>query len=90
MLLRRREVPGEDMRKYMVVERYKPGCFDLVYQRYHQSGRMLPQGLYYLNSWVCRQKDVCYQLMETADPSLFESWISHWSDLVDFEIVPID
>ncbi len=88
--MRRQAVPEEDMRKYMVVERYKPGCFDRVYRRYRESGRMLPEGLNYLNSWVCRERNVCYQLMETGDPALFETWTSRWSDLVDFEIVPID
>lgn len=78
------------MKKYMVVERYKPGCFDKVYQRYNATGRMLPAGLNYLNSWVNRERSVCYQLMETNAPALFEPWTAQWSDLVDFEIVPID
>lgn len=51
---------------------------------------MLPTGLAYLESWVDeRGLDRCFQLMETEDPSLFDRWISSWSDLVEFEIVPV-
>jgi hypothetical protein len=78
------------MKKYMVVERYKPGCCDKVYERFNVSGRMLPHGLNYLNSWVNRERNICYQLMETSDASLFDPWTEQWTDLVEFEIVPID
>ncbi|MRR09961.1 DUF3303 domain-containing protein, partial [bacterium] len=53
-------------------------------------GRMLPPGLNYLNSWVNRERGVCYQLMETSDAALFDAWTARWADLVEFEIVPID
>jgi hypothetical protein len=78
------------MKKYMVVEHFRPGCFDAVYQRFNEKGRMLPAGLYYLNSWVNKEKNICYQLMETNDRELLNIWISRWDDLTEFEIVPID
>jgi len=78
------------MKKYMVVERFKPGCFDAVYERFNKKGRMLPPGLYYLNSWVNRERSLCYQLMEATDDRLFTEWTSHWRDLADFNITPID
>ena len=78
------------MKKYMIVERFKAGCFDVVYERFNEKGRMLPDGLFYLNSWVNKQRCICYQLMETDDEKLFEVWIKKWNDLTDFEIVPID
>jgi hypothetical protein len=78
------------MKKYMVVERYKPGCYDKIYERFNVSGRMLPHGLNYLNSWVNKERNTCYQLMETGDAALFDTWTARWSDLVEFEIVPID
>ena len=78
------------MKKYMVVEHFKPGCFDAVYERFNEQGRMLPDGLNYLNSWVNRDKKICYQLMETNDVELFALWTKQWDDLADFEIVPID
>lgn len=74
----------------MVVERFKPNCFDKVYERYHAKGRMLPKGLFYLNSWVNKEQNLCFQLMEAADPELFNTWIDKWKDITDFEVIPID
>ena len=73
----------------MVVERFLPGCKDKVYERFHQEGRMLPQGLAYVNSWLEKDGDRCFQLMETDDASLFQIWIEHWKDLVAIEIVEL-
>ena len=78
------------MTKYMVVEHFKPGCADTMFRRYNDQGRSLPKGLHYLHSWVSKEKDICFQLMETNDAALFDEWIGHWTDLVDFEIYPID
>jgi hypothetical protein len=73
----------------MVIERYTGGP-DAVYRRALENGRMLPDGLEYLDSWVeADRRDRCFQLMRTDDPSLFETWIANWSDLVDFEVVAV-
>lgn len=73
----------------MVIETYKHGP-EPVYARASERGRMLPPGLEYVSSWVdARGLDRCFQLMETEDPSLFDPWIAEWSDLVEFEIVPV-
>jgi hypothetical protein len=73
----------------MVIERFLPGCKDKVYERFHQEGRMLPEGLAYLNSWLEKDGDRCFQLMETDDPSLFNVWLEHWKDLAAIEIVEL-
>ena len=78
------------MKTYMVTERFRPGCFDAAIERYQSEGRLLPEGLNYLNSWINREKYICYQLMETNRPELFEVWFRDWSDLVEFELVAID
>jgi Domain of unknown function (DUF3303) len=78
------------MKKYLVVEHFKSGCFDKVYERFNEKGRMLPPGLNYLNSWVNKEINVCYQLMETNDAQLFKEWTKNWDDLTEFEIIPID
>ncbi len=78
------------MKKYMVIEHFEPGCFDKVYERFSEKGRMLPEGLNHLNSWVNKENNVCYQLMETNDAQLFKIWTKNWDDLTEFEIVPID
>jgi hypothetical protein len=50
---------------------------------------MLPAGLVYVDSWVDERLDRCFQLMETAEPSLLDEWIARWSDLAEFEVVPV-
>jgi len=74
---------------FMVIERYKDQDAVAVYQRAKDKGRMLPDGLRYVDSWVEPNFDRCFQLMECADPRLFQEWILHWRDLVEFEIVPV-
>jgi hypothetical protein len=74
---------------YMVIERFKGADAAEVYRRAKEHGRMLPDGLEYVSSWVDPDFTVCFQLMETEDEALFEQWMSNWSDLVDFEIIPV-
>ena len=77
------------MKQFMVIETFLPGCKEKVYERFNTKGRMLPEGLTYLNSWLEADGDRCFQLMETDDPSLFDQWIENWSDLVSMEVVEI-
>jgi hypothetical protein len=72
----------------MVVERFTQGARP-VYERAAREGRLLPPGLAYVDSWVDQRLDRCFQLMETDDPSLFDEWIAGWSDLAEFEVVPV-
>ena len=77
------------MKRYMVVETFLQGPGP-VYARAAERGRMLPEGLTYIDSWVeARTRDRCFQLMETDDPTLFDQWIAAWSDLAEFEVVPV-
>jgi hypothetical protein len=73
---------------YMVVERFKQGPAP-VYQRAADRGRLLPAGLEYIDSWVDKRLDRCFQLMQTDDPHLLDEWTERWSDLVEFEIVAV-
>ena len=72
----------------MVVERFRRGAAP-VYERAAECGRLLPAGLTYVDSWVDQRLDRCFQLMETDDPGLFDDWMERWSDLADFEVVPV-
>ena len=74
---------------FMVVERFKNGDAAAVYRRFRERGRMMPEGLKYVESWTAADFDRCFQLMECEDPRLFEEWVARWEDLVDFEIVPV-
>jgi len=51
---------------------------------------MLPDGLLYIDSWLEKDGDRCFQLMETDCRQLFEHWTKNWEDLVSFEIVPLE
>jgi hypothetical protein len=73
----------------MVIERFRDGDAAPVYARFREQGRMLPDGLIYLDSWLAADRTVCYQLMETDDPALFHGWTACWADLVDFDIIPL-
>jgi Protein of unknown function (DUF3303) len=74
---------------FMVIERYKNRDAKAVYSRFKEKGRMMPDGLKYLGSWVEDNFDRCFQLMECDDPHLFEQWLVHWRDLGDYEIVHV-
>lgn len=74
---------------YMVIERFRGRDAVAVYRRVRDRGRSLPDGLRYVSSWVETNWDRCFQVMECDDPGLFEPWIAAWSDLVEFEIVPV-
>ncbi len=74
---------------YMVIERFKEGAAPDVYRRARDRGRMLPEGLEYVSSWIDLHFTTCYQLMRTENASLIASWTKAWEDLVDFEIVPV-
>jgi hypothetical protein len=71
---------------YMVIEQFKNKDAVPVYRRFREQGRMAPDGLAYVSSWVDDKLECCYQLMETDDRSLLDQWIANWSDLVDFEV----
>ncbi len=74
---------------YMVLERFKDGAAPEIYRRARDRGRLMPEGLRYVSSWVDLELKRCFQLMETDDASLFERWIREWADLAEFEIVPV-
>ena len=75
--------------RYMVIETFKHGPGP-VYARAAERGRLLPTGLEYLESWVDeRSLDRCFQLMEAESADLLDRWTAEWSDLVDFEVVPV-
>ena len=74
---------------FMVIEHFKHGDPRLVGERFQQSGRMLPEGVFYHASWVDPAGTRCFQLMETEDPELLDAWARRWDDLIEFEVVPV-
>lgn len=74
---------------YMIVERFREGDAAPVYQRFAERGRLAPQGLHYVSSWVTPDITRCYQVMECDERALLDEWMAAWSDLVEFEVIPV-
>jgi hypothetical protein len=74
---------------FMVVERFRDQNGKAVYQRFREKGRMAPDGLTFVGSWVEASLDRCFQLMECDDVTLLQRFVAAWTDLAAFEIVPV-
>ena len=74
---------------YMIIEHYRNGDAAPVYRRFKERGRMAPEGLTYISSWVTEELSTWYQVMEAPDRSLLDQWMRSWSDLVEFEVHPV-
>lgn len=72
---------------FMVIEKNKDP--KAVYKRFAEKGRMMPEGVNYVSSWVTLKGDTCFQVMECANEELLHKWASNWSDIVDFEFLPV-
>jgi hypothetical protein len=74
---------------FMVIEHFRPGQAREVYRRFRDRGRMAPDGLRYIASWVDLAFERCFQVMEADSEALFREWTANWDDVIDFEIVPV-
>jgi hypothetical protein len=74
---------------FMIIERFRNGDATPVYRRFRERGRLAPEGLVYVSSWVNEDLSTCYQVMETTDRSLLDEWMHNWADLVEFEVYPV-
>jgi hypothetical protein len=75
---------------FMIIERFRDNDMVPVYRRVRDEGRMLPEGLRYVDSWVEANFNRCFQLMECDDLRLLQEWVLNWRGSgVEFEIVPV-
>ncbi len=74
---------------YLVIEHFRNRDPVPIYQRFRAQGRLMPEGLSYVTSWITDDLTRCYQVMESANRGLLEEWMSHWSDLMEFEVFPV-
>ena len=74
---------------FMVIEKYYPLKVKLLYERFDEKGRLLPEGVTYINSWINEDITTCYQLMESETAEKLLLWIENWNDLADFEVIPV-
>jgi hypothetical protein len=74
---------------FMIIENFRNGDPLPVYRRFRERGRLAPDGLHYVSSWVTEDRRRCYQVMECDDRALLEQWMAQWSDLVEFDVIPV-
>jgi hypothetical protein len=74
--------------QFVIVERFHNGDPVPIYRRFRDKGRMAPEGVRYVASWVSQDLTQCYQVMECDDRRLLDEWIANWSDICDFEVIP--
>jgi len=74
---------------FMVIENFLPGKAQEVYRRFRERGRMAPEGLRYISSWVDLKLERCFQVMEAENEELLKEWMANWHDLVEFEVIPV-
>lgn len=73
----------------MVIEHYGPGKAEEVYRRFRDHGRLAPDGVHYVASWVDHGFSRCFQVMEAESEAALREWTANWEDLVDFEVIPV-
>ena len=74
---------------YMAIEHFKDGDAKAVYRRFRDEGRLMPEGLAYVDSWVASDFPRCFQLVQCDDPALLQAWARAWQDLIEFEFHPV-
>jgi hypothetical protein len=74
---------------YMIIEHFRNKDAVPVYRRFRDSGRLAPEGLRYVASWVDEKFERCFQVMEASDRALLDQWMGNWRDIVDFEIFAV-
>lgn len=73
----------------MIIETFHPGKVKELYWRFAEKGRLMPDGVQYINSWIDAEITTCYQVMQCDDISQLHEWIENWKDLADFEVIPV-
>ena len=74
---------------YLVIEHFREGNPIPVYRRFRAQGRLAPDQLRYVSSWITDDLTRCYQVMEAPDREVLEQWMAQWADLIEFEVMPV-
>lgn len=74
---------------YMIIEKFHTGKVKELYKRIEEKGRLIPDGVSYINSWIDESVQTCYQVMESDNVEKLDQWISNWKDFADFEVIPV-
>jgi len=74
---------------YMVIERFRNNDAVPIYRRLRDRGRLMPDGLEYLSSWITQDLTMCWQVMRCDDRALLDQWMANWDDVMEFEVIPV-
>ena len=74
---------------FMIIEKFHTGKLKMIYERFAEKGRLMPDGVSYIDSWITKVMTTCYQVMEGISKERIQEWISNWDDLSEFEIIPV-
>lgn len=74
---------------YMIIEKFYPEKIKSLYQRFAEEGRLLPEGVEFIDSWINEDVTLCFQLMKSESREKLEEWISNWEGYAEFEIIPV-
>ena len=74
---------------FMVIETYRDGDAKPVYRRFRDKGRLAPKGVRYISSWVTTDFERRFQVMDCDSRVLLDEWMAQWSDIVEFEVIPV-
>ncbi len=77
------------MGQYLVIEQFRHGDPLPVYRRFRERGRLMPEGVRYVSSWITEDLTRCYQVMEAEDRALLDQWMANWQDLMEFDVFPV-
>lgn len=75
--------------QFMVIETFRNQNAKAIYRRLRDKGRALPDGVVFISSHVSADLGRCFQLLEASDVTALQRWVAEWSDLAQFEIVPV-
>ena len=73
----------------LVIEHWRPGTAAAIYKRFRETGRGLPDTVTVHGSWVDSSLSTCWQIMDAPSSEEMEVWTTHWSDLMEIEVVPV-
>jgi hypothetical protein len=73
----------------MIIERFYPEKIKELYAKFDKEGRLLPDGVQYINSWIDEKVSACYQIMESDSPEKLQQWVNNWKEFAEFEIIPV-
>lgn len=75
--------------RFLVVEHFREGDPRPAYARFRAQGRLAPDDVVYVDSWVTEDLRRCFQVMDSPNRGKLDEWIANWSDLVEFEVYPV-